>query len=83
MADKSISLKAGTIFLVRISQQSIDWYFLEDSNGLFRETKMGIEQSTIREILLEVEPTYVSYPDEVFTHWVLDVDIPRFIKTLN
>ena len=83
MADKSVSLKVGTIFVVRISQQSIEWYFLEDPNGVFKERKMGIEQDTIREILLKVEPKFVSFPDEVFTHWVLDADQPRFTRVLN
>jgi len=78
-----VTFNAGLIAVVRISDQSISWFWLEDRIGAFIEKKMGVGQDIIREILLDVEPRYVPYEGEVFVYFPVNEAVKQFIKVVN
>ena len=78
-----VTFNAGLIAVVRISDQSISWFWLEDRIGAFIEKKMGVGQDIIREILLDLEPDFVPYEGEIFVHFPINEAVKRYIKIVN
>lgn len=78
-----VTFNAGLIAVVRVSDKSIDWYWLEDRIGAFTERKMGVGQDVIREILLDLEPNFVPYEGEIFLHFPVNEAVKRYIKVIS